>query len=161
MYPPSLPKYFTLNQKKKVQISSSILPKAWLLSLSRGSSSSSDEAILPEELSLVRWTAHCHMWAVPSPEAVNTSSLLGWKRKELTLPAWPVYCSSAWKMFLLNKQFCWKIVNKWLNYYYTSSTKYIILKILHTWPECMPHIMAVWSAEAVPKIGNLILDTDT
>ena len=28
----------------------------------------------PEELSLVRWTAHCQICAVPSPEDVKTSS---------------------------------------------------------------------------------------
>ena len=112
---------FSINfffQKKKKS-----LPNAWL-SLSRGSSSSSDEAIRPDELSLVRWTAHCQMCAVPSPEAVNTNSLVGWNLNELTLPAWPVYWSRAW-------------------------------------PECMPQIMAVWSADAVPKMGNRIRDTET
>ena len=50
------------------------LPKAWLDSLSKGSNSSSELAMRPDELSLVRWTAHCQIWAVPSPEDVKTSS---------------------------------------------------------------------------------------
>ena len=51
-------------------------------------------------------------------------TLLGWNLKELTLPAWPVYCNSAW-------------------------------------PECMPHMIAEWSADAVPRMGRRILETET
>ena len=51
-------------------------------------------------------------------------TLLGWNLKELTLPAWPVYCNSAW-------------------------------------PECIPQMMAVWSADAVPRMGNRIRETET
>ena len=64
------------------------------------------------------------MCTEPSPDAVRTSSLEGWKRSELTEPVWPVYCSSA----------C---------------------------PECIPQIMAVWSADAVPRMGRPMRDTDT
>ena len=73
--------------------------------------------ILPDELSLCRWTAHCHICTDPSPDAVNTSSLLGWKRRELTDPLCPVYWSNAL-------------------------------------PECIPHTIAVWSADAVPVNHN-------
>ena len=73
--------------------------------------------ILPDELSLCKWTAHCHICTDPSPDAVNTSSLLGWKRRELTDPLCPVYWSNAL-------------------------------------PECIPHTIAVWSADAVPVNQN-------
>ena len=76
--------------------------------------------IRPEELSLCKCTAHCQIWTDPSPDAVKTSSLLGWKRKELTDPVCPVYCNNAL-------------------------------------PECIPHTIAVWSADAVPTIWEYIL----
>ena len=62
-------------------------------SIHSSSSSLLPTATRPLLLSLWRLTAHCQMWAVPSPLQVSTSSLVGWNLTLLTEPEWPWYCS--------------------------------------------------------------------
>lgn len=114
---------------------------------SPSTSSSSEEATRPEKLSLLMWTAHCQMWAVPSPLAVNTSSLSGWNLKWRTSMEWLAFLFS----FLSDGLFYLTELTDPLWPVYWSSG----------FPECIPHTMAVWSAEAVPRMGMFNFDTDT